>query len=155
VTCQPLIVRLGRGRCRDRQPTPIGLVAPALMHPRFSGASFEQPDPWQSQPTHHRSQPRICNSLFSVNTTSNYAYNPLHHHLTAPVHLVETIRHPCGLRQQSPSSGPHCCKHTHLTFFHVYTFVRPLAAVRSDRLCGHLTPLHVTAEWRPTSCGFS
>ena len=89
-------------------PTPIALVAPAARAPHdFSALRSSTWNPWGSlSRRHHRSQPHICNSFHSCKYNTNYAYKPATPSpVPAPVQLVETVQHPCGIAPNKPIIG--------------------------------------------------
>jgi len=117
-------------------PTPIALVAPAAHAPRdFSVLRSNNRNPWGSlSRRHHRSQPRICNSFNSRKYNTNYAYKPTTpSSAPAPVHLVETIRHPCGIAPTKPVIRTSSAVSTPILHSSMSTHsCEPLSAVRSD-----------------------
>ena len=117
-------------------PTPIALVAPATHAPRdFSVLRSNNRNPCGSlSRRHHRSQPRICNSFNSRKYNTNYAYKPTTpSSAPAPVHLVETIRHPCGIAPTKPVIRTSSAVSTPILHSSMSTHsCEPLSAVRSD-----------------------
>jgi hypothetical protein len=78
---------------------------PMSRAPRdFSALRSSTRNPWGSlSRRHHRSQPRICNSLNFYKYNTNYAYkSAMPSPVPAPVQLIETVRHPCGIVPTKP-----------------------------------------------------
>jgi len=124
----------------------------------FSVLRSNNRNPWGSlSRRHHRSQPRICNSFNSRKYNTNYAYKPTTpSSAPAPVHLVETIRHPCGIAPTKPVIRTSSAVSTPILHSSMSTHsCEPLSTVRSDSsLWPSYTP---SLDWSgdPTSCGFS
>jgi len=86
-------------------PIPVALVAPTAHARRdFSVLRSSNRNPWSSLSRRHRRfQPCTQKSFYSCRYNTNYAYKPTTPSSPpAPVQLVETVRHPCGIAPSKP-----------------------------------------------------
>jgi hypothetical protein len=86
-------------------PIPITLVTPAAHAPcDFSVLHSSNRNPWGNLSRHHcRFQPCKQNSFYSCWYNTNYTYKPaMPSSLPAPIQLMKTIQHPCGIVPTKP-----------------------------------------------------